>query len=52
LIDSIVSRRNKLSPHSNEIAENLLPNSHLVAAGFVAVNRAQEYGYAFVNGTP
>jgi intracellular sulfur oxidation DsrE/DsrF family protein len=36
----------------NEIAENLLPNSHLVAAGIVAVNRAQEYGYAFVNGTP
>ena len=35
----------------NEIAENLLPNSHFAAAGIVAVNRAQEYGYAFVAGT-
>jgi intracellular sulfur oxidation DsrE/DsrF family protein len=30
-----------------EIEENLLPNSHLVSAGIVAVNRAQEHGYAF-----
>ncbi|HEX4998651.1 MAG TPA: hypothetical protein VFY29_10510 [Terriglobia bacterium] len=30
-----------------EISENLLPNSHLVPAGIVAVNRAQEHGYAF-----
>src|SRR6185503_18270632 len=28
-----------------EFASNLIPNSHLVAAGVVAVNRAQEYGY-------
>jgi len=33
----------------NEIAANLLPNSHLVPAGIVAVNRAQERGYTLVN---
>ena len=32
-----------------EISENLVANAHLVAAGIVAVNRAQERGYAFVN---
>jgi hypothetical protein len=31
-----------------ELAANLVPNSHLVAAGIVAVNRAQERGYACV----
>ena len=30
-----------------ELSANLVPNSHLVAAGIVAVNRAQERGYAF-----
>jgi len=34
----------------NEIAANLLPNSHLVPAGIVAVNRAQERGYTLVHG--
>jgi intracellular sulfur oxidation DsrE/DsrF family protein len=34
----------------NEISANLVGNSHLVAAGIVAVNRAQERGYAFVYG--
>ena len=33
----------------NEIAAHLLPNSHLVPAGIVAVNRAQERGYALVH---
>jgi intracellular sulfur oxidation DsrE/DsrF family protein len=33
-----------------EIAANLLPNSHLVPAGIVAVNRAQERGYTLVHG--
>jgi len=32
-----------------EIAANLLPNSHLVSAGIVAVNRAQERGYTLVH---
>lgn len=32
-----------------ELASNLIRNSHLVAAGIVAVNRAQEKGYAFAN---
>jgi intracellular sulfur oxidation DsrE/DsrF family protein len=31
----------------NEIIANLVGNAHLVAAGIVAVNRAQERGYAF-----
>ena len=33
----------------NEITANLLSNSHLVPAGIVAVNRAQERGYSFVH---
>lgn len=33
-----------------EIGANLIPNSHLVSAGIVAVNRAQERGYSFVLG--
>ena len=33
----------------NEIAANLIPNAHVVAAGIVAVGRAQERGYALVN---
>ena len=31
-----------------ELAANLVANAHLVPAGIVAVNRAQERGYAFV----
>jgi len=31
-----------------ELAANLLPNGHLVAAGVVAINRAQEYGYTML----
>ena len=31
-----------------EFAANLIPNGHLVAAGVVAVNRAQEYGYTLL----
>jgi intracellular sulfur oxidation DsrE/DsrF family protein len=33
-----------------EISKNLIPNAHLVPAGIVAVNRAQERGYSFVVG--
>lgn len=33
-----------------EIGADLIPNSHLVSAGIVAVNRAQERGYSFVLG--
>jgi hypothetical protein len=32
----------------DELAGNLVGNSHLVAAGVVGVNRAQEYGYTLV----
>jgi intracellular sulfur oxidation DsrE/DsrF family protein len=31
-----------------ELTANLIPNSHLMAAGVVAVNRAQEYGYTLL----
>lgn len=33
-----------------ELVSNLVPNSHMVPAGIVAVNRAQERGYAFSYG--
>ena len=32
-----------------ELTSNLVRNSHMVPAGIVAVNRAQERGYAFAN---
>ena len=32
----------------SELAANRILNSHLAAAGVVAVNRAQEYGYSFM----
>ena len=32
-----------------ELVANVIPNSHMVAAGVVAVNRAQEYGYTLLN---
>jgi len=31
-----------------ELRSSLIPNSHLVTAGVVAVNRAQEYGYSLL----
>jgi hypothetical protein len=31
-----------------ELVSNLLPNGHMVAAGVVAINRAQEYGYSML----
>ena len=30
-----------------ELTDNLIPNGHMVPAGIVAVNRAQERGYTF-----
>ena len=33
----------------DELAANLVANAHLVAAGIVAVNRAQERGYSLAN---
>ena len=33
-----------------ELSENLIPNARLVPAGIVAVNRAQEHGYAIYAG--
>lgn len=34
-----------------ELTENLVRNAHLVPAGVVAVNRAQEYGYTLLTAT-
>jgi intracellular sulfur oxidation DsrE/DsrF family protein len=34
-----------------ELVSNLLANAHMVPAGIVAVNRAQERGYSFVYGS-
>jgi hypothetical protein len=33
----------------NELVANLLSNAHIVPAGIVAVNRAQEHGYSFAS---
>jgi intracellular sulfur oxidation DsrE/DsrF family protein len=33
----------------NEVVANLIPNSHIVPAGIVAVNRAQERGYTLAS---
>jgi intracellular sulfur oxidation DsrE/DsrF family protein len=35
----------------NELVANLVPNSHMVAAGIVAVNRAQERGFTLATAT-
>jgi intracellular sulfur oxidation DsrE/DsrF family protein len=35
----------------NELVANLIPNSHVVAAGIVAVNRAQERGFTLATAT-
>ncbi len=31
-----------------ELSENLIPNGHLMAAGVIAITRAQEYGYSLI----
>ena len=49
-LSGIVAGRMKLDPKAvyNDFVSNLIPNSHLAAAGVVAVNRAQEYGYTLL----
>ena len=32
-----------------ELASNLIPNAHMMAAGVVAIARAQEYGYSLIH---
>jgi hypothetical protein len=50
IADAIAKANNSTSDEIvKEISANLLPNSHLVPAGIVAVGRAQERGYAFVH---
>lgn len=50
VLASAVAQRAKLEADAvyNEFAGNLVPNSHVVPAGVVAVNRAQEYGYTLL----
>ena len=46
-----IAAANKLEAEAvyKELTSNLVRNSHMVPAGIVAVNRAQERGYAFAN---
>jgi intracellular sulfur oxidation DsrE/DsrF family protein len=48
-----IAKANNLDVDSvfKEIAANLIANSHLVPAGILAVNRAQERGYSFIFAT-
>jgi intracellular sulfur oxidation DsrE/DsrF family protein len=43
----VIAKKNGGTPDAvfKELAANLVPNAHMVAAGIVAVNRAQERGY-------
>jgi intracellular sulfur oxidation DsrE/DsrF family protein len=40
----------EVDTYFKELSENLVPNGRLVPAGIVAVNRAQEHGYAVYAG--
>jgi intracellular sulfur oxidation DsrE/DsrF family protein len=48
-----ISKANNVEIDSviKEITANLIPNSHMVPAGILAVNRAQEHGYSFIYAT-
>lgn len=50
MITGQVSRSLKVDEKAlhDEFVANLIPNSHLMAAGVLAVNRAQEYGYTLL----
>ncbi|MBI1360340.1 MAG: hypothetical protein GC155_08660 [Alphaproteobacteria bacterium] len=45
-----IAQKVKSDPETvyKDFVSNVVPNSHLVAAGVVAVNRAQEYGYTLL----
>lgn len=45
-----IAKANGLEPDAviKEITSNLVPNSRMVPAGVVAVNRAQEHGYSYL----
>jgi intracellular sulfur oxidation DsrE/DsrF family protein len=47
----VIANAHKLDAEAvyKELTSNLIRNSHMVPAGIVAVNRAQERGYAFAN---
>jgi intracellular sulfur oxidation DsrE/DsrF family protein len=49
-ISGVVAAATKADPQAlfKELSANLIPNGHLVAAGVVAVNRAQELGYTLL----
>ena len=50
MVSRAVASATKAEPEAvyTELVRNLIPNSHLMAAGVVAVNRAQEYGYTLL----
>ena len=50
MLTGLVAASTKGVPETvyQEFVRNLIPNSHLMAAGVVAVNRAQEYGYTLL----
>jgi hypothetical protein len=50
-IAGMIAKQNNSSPEDafKELAANLVPNAHIVAAGIIAVNRAQERGYTFAS---
>lgn len=50
LQSSIIARAHGIAQEDamKEISANLIPNGHLVPAGVVALNRAQERGYTFM----
>jgi intracellular sulfur oxidation DsrE/DsrF family protein len=48
-VASLIARQagGKADDIFTELTEHLVPNAHMVPAGIVAVNRAQERGYSF-----
>ena len=52
-ISTRIAKANGLEVDSvvKEITSNLIGNSHMVPAGVLAVNRAQEHGYSFIYST-
>ncbi len=49
-LSGVVAQKTKSETEAvyQDFVTHLIPNSHLVAAGVVAVNRAQEYGYSLL----
>jgi len=50
-LSGMIAKKSGVSPEEafKELSANLVPNAHIVAAGIIAVNRAQERGYTFAS---